>query len=64
MTEMRGEQPCAHCAHERAVHLHNRPGSDCGRCGCDSYRPSVAALVGRVFRFRGNVVVDTVGPRS
>ena len=42
---------CAACSHERAVHEHCRPGTDCGLCACDRFRSSVrdvvAGLLGR-----------------
>ncbi|MGY1641607.1 hypothetical protein ACI782_10805 [Geodermatophilus sp. SYSU D00703] len=44
---------CATCAHPRAVHEHNRPGTDCGRCGCDRYRLSVRDFVAHLVARRG-----------
>ncbi len=48
---LESDVPCAACAHERAVHEHCRPGTDCGLCGCDRFRHSVrdvvAGLLGR-----------------
>jgi hypothetical protein len=40
---------CSSCSHERELHEHCRPGTDCALCECAGYRSwSLAGLVGIV----------------
>ncbi len=50
--------PCAACAHERAVHEHCRPGTDCGLCGCDRFRLSVRAVLAGLMPRRRTAVTS------
>ncbi len=43
---------CAACSHERAVHEHCRPGTDCGLCACDRFRVSLRGLVAGLLTHR------------
>lgn len=37
-------RPACVCGHDAFDHSHYRPGSDCGRCGCTTYRSGARGL--------------------
>jgi hypothetical protein len=52
---------CSGCSHDRELHEHCRPGSDCALCDCTSYRSwSLAGLVGLVRMTPAPAVVPAV----